>query len=211
MTDQQTTYDQLSALCAQLPDVADNKWTTPEGAKMAREYATRTRLDLAMMHLSDYELANAQYLCPRESFELGQYQTAAKERIRWLSVQLALQQLKSNALEALCAQMAAALEEVTRLSDRKHDAWNRAWDALTAYRTLSPDPQWQKQDIGLLADCYAGLMENYREVGGGWENPPEPADEYSYSIIPLLTAIQKAAGKNHDELMDLSVRARGEG
>ncbi|ARM12080.1 MULTISPECIES: hypothetical protein [Rhizobium] len=53
------------------------------------DYEQYTRSDLAMGALSDFALANAQFLCDRNELSLIAYQTAAKERIRWLSIQLA--------------------------------------------------------------------------------------------------------------------------
>jgi hypothetical protein len=53
----------------------------------------------------------------------------------------------------------------------------------------------------LLPDCYARLHDHYREGGGGYMEPPSPADEWSYGIIPLFVAIQNATGKNHNELL----------
>lgn len=84
MTDTPTTSERL------LPDSMPGHWDTPEGAEMAREYAGKQRTDLHMGDLSDLVLANAQYMQLRDSLLLGAYQTAAKERIRWLSAQLAL-------------------------------------------------------------------------------------------------------------------------
>jgi len=46
------------------------------------------RARLSKGSISDDELANGLYLCDRNSLELIGYQTAAKERIRWLSRQL---------------------------------------------------------------------------------------------------------------------------
>lgn len=53
------------------------------------QYGDFTRSDLCMGSLSDFALANAQFMCDRNSLDLIAYQTAAKERIRWLSIQLA--------------------------------------------------------------------------------------------------------------------------
>lgn len=64
-------------------------WDTDEGTEKANEYLELKREDLGYGHLTDFQLANAQYLCGRGSLELIGYQTAAKERIRWLSAQLA--------------------------------------------------------------------------------------------------------------------------
>jgi hypothetical protein len=72
-----------------LPRAAAGHWASDEGWEIAKEYLPKRREDLMMGDLTDFELANAQYLVGRESFQLLAYQTAAKERIRWLSVQLA--------------------------------------------------------------------------------------------------------------------------
>lgn len=72
-----------------LADTMPGHWDTEAGAEIAREYLGKDRVDLAMGDVSDLTLANAQYLVSRDSFELIHYQTAAKERIRWLSAQLA--------------------------------------------------------------------------------------------------------------------------
>ena len=75
-----------------LDPVAPGHWETPAGLAMAEEYAAMTREDLAKSAMSDFELANRQYLAGREDLDLVAWQTAAKERIRWLSVQLAIAQ-----------------------------------------------------------------------------------------------------------------------
>lgn len=72
-------------------------WDTPEGTEKANEYAALAREELGMGHLTDFQLANAQYLVGRHDLDLLMFQTAAKERIRWLSAQLALlTSLKEN-------------------------------------------------------------------------------------------------------------------
>lgn len=65
-------------------------WVTADGGKMAREYAAMDRSSLTMPDLSDFALANAVFMASRDDLSLIAYQTAAKERIRWLSVRLAL-------------------------------------------------------------------------------------------------------------------------
>lgn len=65
-------------------------WSTDEGTEMANRYAGMKRADLRMRHMSDLEMANAIYMADRHSLDLIMLQTAAKERIRWLSAQLAL-------------------------------------------------------------------------------------------------------------------------
>ncbi len=53
----------------------------------------------------------------------------------------------------------------------------------------------------LLADCYMALHDQYHEAQPSYDLPPEPADEWSYNIVPLFAAIQKATGMSHDQLM----------
>jgi hypothetical protein len=64
--------------------VDDEAWD-----QFSKDYGTRTRADLCKGDMSDFALANAQFMCDRNSLDLIAYQTAAKERIRWLSIQLA--------------------------------------------------------------------------------------------------------------------------
>jgi hypothetical protein len=65
-------------------------WSTDEGTAMANFYAAKNRDELAYGQKTDLELANAIFMADRNDLALIGLQTAAKERIRWLSVQLAL-------------------------------------------------------------------------------------------------------------------------
>ena len=56
---------------------------------MAARCLSEDRGQLTKGHLSDFALANAQFLANRDDLDLIVYQTAAKERIRWLSARLA--------------------------------------------------------------------------------------------------------------------------
>lgn len=64
-------------------------WDTTEGAEVASLIVDEKREHLTMGDMSDFHFANAQYLASRNDLDLIVYQTAAKERIRWLSAQLA--------------------------------------------------------------------------------------------------------------------------
>lgn len=75
-----------------LPESLGGFWSTAEGREMALEYAGKTRKDLGKGDMTDFQLANGVYLASRDDLDLIIYQTAAKERIRWLSVQLAIAQ-----------------------------------------------------------------------------------------------------------------------
>ena len=73
-----------------LPDVAPHHWDSPEGREMAAEYSVLLRNQLGHSALSDFALANAVFLVGRDDFRLINFQTSAKDRIRWLSVQLVI-------------------------------------------------------------------------------------------------------------------------
>ncbi|HET6610141.1 MAG TPA: hypothetical protein VFG62_25985 [Rhodopila sp.] len=83
---------------ATLPARLDGHWASDAGAEMARSYAKRPREELVMGDMTDMELANHIYMINEFGPELIIAQTAVKERIRWLSAQLALAQ--RAALEA---------------------------------------------------------------------------------------------------------------
>lgn len=79
------------------PEPAPNSQGRPAGhcdddqawQRFSADYANRSRDDLGKGDMTDFALANAQFMCDRNSLDLIVYQTAAKERIRWLSIQLA--------------------------------------------------------------------------------------------------------------------------
>jgi hypothetical protein len=72
-----------------LPAVCEGHWRSGPGHMMAEEYVRLRREDLAKADMPDFELANAIFLADRNDLDLIHWQTAAKERIRWLSAQLA--------------------------------------------------------------------------------------------------------------------------
>jgi hypothetical protein len=84
-------------VASKLPDVMPEHWDTPGGAEMAREYLKKGRNELCKGEVSDLALANAVYLASRNDLNLIVWQTAAKERIRWLSAQLALANARASA------------------------------------------------------------------------------------------------------------------
>lgn len=79
-----------------MPATLDGHWLTLDGLSVAIEYASKQRSELCMGHMSDFELANRQFMASRQDFDLIAFQQAAKERIRWLSAHLAA----ANAAEA---------------------------------------------------------------------------------------------------------------
>ena len=93
------------------------------------------RAELPLGNLTDDELANAVFLHGDNKPSIEEiaagtakmpivYLTAGKERIRWLSRRLVVAMQQRD-------ELLAALEEVVRISDRKHDAWDRAHDIMT--------------------------------------------------------------------------------
>ena len=79
----------MTATTGALPASAPGHWDTPSGHEMASEYLSRRREQLMKGDLSDLALANRVFLASRTDLDLIVWQTAAKERIRWLSAQLA--------------------------------------------------------------------------------------------------------------------------
>lgn len=73
-----------------LSNVVPGHWETAEGANIAGDYANKYRADLAIGGLTDFALANAVFMADPNSFGIIAWQEAAKQRIRWLSVQLAI-------------------------------------------------------------------------------------------------------------------------
>lgn len=70
---------------AKLPDVLPGHWETPMGLEMAQRYAAIRRCELSAQNMADFEVANHVFTHP-SIMNL----TIAKDRIRWLSVQLAI-------------------------------------------------------------------------------------------------------------------------
>lgn len=96
-----------------LPDNMPGHWETMDGADIARRSATETRAKLSFGGLSDFALANSVFLTNRNDPKLLLMLTAAKERIRWLSVQLAI------ANQANAAAMSVLADP--RISTHDHD------------------------------------------------------------------------------------------
>jgi len=94
-------------------------------AEFARQYHGKPR---SRPDLTDFALANAVFMADRWDLDLIVYQTAAKERIRWLSLRL--------------AETVAALKEAgAELYDLAHSSGNPADPANTdsvsvTYRTV---------------------------------------------------------------------------
>lgn len=99
-------------MAVQLPDAMPGYWDSHEGAEIARQQLGLKRDALFMGDISDLALANAQYLVSRHSLELIHYQTAAKERIRWLSAQLAASEARSPSAEAIPEELTPELRDI---------------------------------------------------------------------------------------------------
>jgi hypothetical protein len=75
-----------------LPRALPGHWDTDAGHDIATQYAKTKRADLMRPQVSDLVLANEIFMTDRNDPALIVYQQAAKDRIRWLSVQLAIAQ-----------------------------------------------------------------------------------------------------------------------
>lgn len=113
-TPTQPVVEQVDRAAELLPDVMPGHWDTEGGADMARRSLRETREQLSMGHMSDLHLANAQFLEDitggSVTFQSGiKMQTAAKERIRWLSAHLAHRLQSEAPLRAEIARLEALL------------------------------------------------------------------------------------------------------
>lgn len=77
------------AVTGELPEKLVGHWDSADGAVLARAYLDRDRSTLCKSDTTDMALANAIFMAGRSDLDLMMWQTAAKERIRWLSAQLA--------------------------------------------------------------------------------------------------------------------------
>lgn len=92
-------------MTAKLPDFLLGHWTTPEGLEMAKRYAAMRRMELMAQNMTDMEVANAVFLEP-SIMNL----TVAKDRIRWLSVHLAMADEKAAEGSIYTREYAKAVE-----------------------------------------------------------------------------------------------------
>lgn len=125
-----------------LPNELPGHWRTGDGAAKAREYAALTRKQLDMSDMTDMELANAIYLLDAHRHSIGALplQTAAKDRIRWLSVQLALARARpgEDAMAALVA-LVGALDRTKWSSWQLKLGFQQELDAARAVITHAAD------------------------------------------------------------------------
>lgn len=83
-----------------LPPVVAGHWNTADGQEMAARYAVMTRNQLASGQMSDMEAAFYIAMTMRDDLNHEGRLSVAKDRIRWLSVQLALRDAEIAALRA---------------------------------------------------------------------------------------------------------------
>lgn len=95
-----------------LPKIVPGHWDTEEGREIALAYSDTDRSTLAKGELSDLVIANRVFLADRTDLDLIAWQTAAKQRIRWLSVQLALARHREDAVSrGLADKVGEAMED----------------------------------------------------------------------------------------------------
>lgn len=123
-----------------LPTQLEGHWQSEEGHSKALEYVTKKRSDLYKGEVPDLAVASAVYMANRCDLDLIHWQDAAKERIRWLSVQLAI----TNALLQEQHKAMADVMALRRLS-KSQEQREQAENAITAWRKvetfLAQEPQ----------------------------------------------------------------------
>lgn len=123
-------------------------------------YSAWSRERLMLGGRSDFEAANAIFMVDRTSLNLIGEQTAAKERIRWLSVHLAIQ--------------TARADEATQLNDLFIKAQDRAtamWHDAGGDRMTFPD---SAKLMVWLYEQVTNLTEERDEARKAYENLIEP-------------------------------------
>lgn len=130
-----------------LPVEMPGHWDTLDGCHMASDQISKARTDLCKGDVSDLSLANLVFMASRNDLDLIVWQTAAKERIRWLSAQLALASTRhstdfSRGLEAGAARVDQIRREVfcsgPDCTDYDHGRDEGLELALSAIRSLIP-------------------------------------------------------------------------
>ena len=105
------------------PENTEEAVARPEGhcaddkawLEFSRQYAGQPR---SYGDMTDFALANAVFMASRDDLSLIHYQTAAKERIRWLSLRLASAEARALKAEARLAEAVGALREVLSIWDQ---------------------------------------------------------------------------------------------
>lgn len=103
-----------------LPEKLPGHWTTPDGAEMAKRYVDIPRHQLFGGDFTDFEAAHRVAMTMRSDLDFEASLALARDRIRWLSVQLAL----SN-------------QEVARLKPES-DMFRRAVGAADVFQNGGP-------------------------------------------------------------------------
>lgn len=175
-----------------LPPAMPGHWDTDSGHEIAEEYLKKERTSLFMGDLSDFHLANKQYL---EDISVGTVtfqsaiavQTAAKERIRWLSAKLAAATAE-NPMKTLIREMFTGwilYEKSWNPETREYerDTTDCMIEAcggdyvrgvlLHLFDYWANDIQSMAPHLGLaLERCFAGQLYINEEI------PPAPAPDY---------------------------------
>lgn len=144
-----------------LPENLPGHWTTAAGLEMAATYAGMTRDQLGDSDMPDLELANAIYLADRHDLSLIRFQTSAKERIRWLSVQLALRDMQLAEARRLLGECGSLIDEAvtTHIYDTQNgdvipedSAYVQAGKAVEAFLSHGAAQPAAAIRIGVLVD-----------------------------------------------------------
>lgn len=180
-----------------LPVAMPGHWDTPEGHEMATGYLARSREELCHGELSDLALANRVYMASRDDLDLLAWQTAAKERIRWLSAQLASRQSPQppqDAVERVARRLFVVLwldANAALSEDVAEDAFNKLNDdgkrlyrqaARAAIAAITPSPG-----------------EDARELlvrGRNWQREMERSSDALHALAKSDMSLTEAAEGN---------------
>lgn len=111
-------------MIAKLPENLPGHWDTTHGAHLARDYVGKTREQLCNGKESDMGIAFDVAMLMRNDLNFEPVLTAAKDRIRWLSVQLAIaQQHQASLLAVLQDALAVHGGDVRFGPDEDEHSW----------------------------------------------------------------------------------------
>lgn len=104
-----------------LPESLPGHWTTPAGREMAMATLDDPHMARSRERISDFHLANEVFLSPGIA-----NLTDAKERIRWLSAQLAVCQTTTASLEAENVRLREVVASEKILAEMLKEAFHEA-------------------------------------------------------------------------------------
>lgn len=139
-----------TALADEFPDVLSGHYSTPDGREMLARYTGLTREQLSGADRTDTEIAFMCGMASGADIESTTTLHLAKDRIRWLSAQLALQQKDNSAaleidrLKGEIGRLREALEQIQATGTRHETVRTGdmyADDGYSDYEIVSDEAQ----------------------------------------------------------------------